>query len=296
MGDLMKLIGFGLLVVALSLAGQGSGLAKGRTLMVKTNTIGKGMRTLDPDQLWIIETSKGTIWVELSPEVAPKAVERIKTLTRRGFYDGLWFHRVLEQFVVQTGNPNNKDGGKSDLLNLKPEFMFTLKDKGGFLPVARPQRLSLGFLRTLPVVRHDPMPVPPQTPLKPARAYVTYCPGVVGMGRDEDVGTANSEIFFMTGHWPMLDHNYTPVGRVLKGYEILTHLKSGEVVLDADKMIRVRMASDLSEAERPQVRVEEATSRTFQRRLQILRRQKGADFSICDVSFRIEEGKKGAGG
>ena len=70
-------------------------------------------RRLDPENTLVIESSKGVVVVEMRPDFAPKAVERVKLLTREGLYGGLQFHRVIEHFVDQTGNPNNKDGGVS---------------------------------------------------------------------------------------------------------------------------------------------------------------------------------------
>ncbi|MFT3995929.1 MAG: peptidylprolyl isomerase, partial [Asticcacaulis sp.] len=61
-------------------------------------------RAPDPENTLLIDSEKGRIVIELYPELAPKAVERIRLLTRRGFYDGLLFHRVIAGFVAQTGN------------------------------------------------------------------------------------------------------------------------------------------------------------------------------------------------
>ena len=73
-------------------------------------------RALDPAQTLVIETTKGAIVVEMRPDFAPLAVERVKLLAREGVYDGLLFHRVVDRFVDQTGNPNNRDGGVSRTL------------------------------------------------------------------------------------------------------------------------------------------------------------------------------------
>jgi peptidylprolyl isomerase len=59
----------------------------------------------DPENTLIIETSKGKVVIELRPDLAPKHVERIKTLAREKFYDGIVFHRVIEGFMAQTGCP-----------------------------------------------------------------------------------------------------------------------------------------------------------------------------------------------
>lgn len=64
----------------------------------------------------------GRVTIQLFPAVAPNHVERIKTLARRGFYDGIIFHRVIEGFMAQTGDPTGTGTGNSDLPDLKAEF------------------------------------------------------------------------------------------------------------------------------------------------------------------------------
>jgi peptidylprolyl isomerase len=76
----------------------------------------------DPENTLVIETSKGPVVIELRPDLAPKHVERIKTLAREGFYDGIVFHRVIDGFMAQTGCPQGRGTGSSKLPNLPAEF------------------------------------------------------------------------------------------------------------------------------------------------------------------------------
>ena len=64
----------------------------------------------------------GRVTIQLFPAMAPNHVERIKTLTRQGFYDGIIFHRVIEGFMAQTGDPTGTGTGNSELPDLKAEF------------------------------------------------------------------------------------------------------------------------------------------------------------------------------
>jgi cyclophilin family peptidyl-prolyl cis-trans isomerase len=64
----------------------------------------------------------GRVTIQLFPALAPNHVERIKTLARQGFYDGLIFHRVIDGFMAQTGDPTGTGTGSSDLPDLKAEF------------------------------------------------------------------------------------------------------------------------------------------------------------------------------
>jgi cyclophilin family peptidyl-prolyl cis-trans isomerase len=76
----------------------------------------------DPENTLIMETTKGRVVIELRPDLAPGHVERIKTLSRQGFYDNVPFHRVIEGFMAQTGDPTGTGTGGSDLPDLKAEF------------------------------------------------------------------------------------------------------------------------------------------------------------------------------
>jgi peptidylprolyl isomerase len=67
-------------------------------------------------------TKDGKVTILLRPDLAPKTVEQIKTLTKRGFFNGLKFHRVIEGFMAQTGDPTGTGTGGSDLPNVPAEF------------------------------------------------------------------------------------------------------------------------------------------------------------------------------
>lgn len=70
----------------------------------------------------ILDTSKGEVTIKLRPDLAPNHVERIKTLVGEGFYDGVVFHRVIDGFMAQGGDPTGTGMGGSELPDLKQEF------------------------------------------------------------------------------------------------------------------------------------------------------------------------------
>ncbi|WP_300975565.1 peptidylprolyl isomerase [Sphingomonas sp. LHG3406-1] len=77
----------------------------------------------DPSNRWILDLSNGgQVTIQLRPDAAPLAVERIKTLTRQGFYNGLTFHRVIPTFMAQGGDPKGDGTGGSELPDVKAEF------------------------------------------------------------------------------------------------------------------------------------------------------------------------------
>jgi peptidyl-prolyl cis-trans isomerase B (cyclophilin B) len=87
-----------------------------------SNEPSKEIPMADPENTLILETTKGRVVIVLRPDLAPKHVERIKTLARRGFYDGIAFHRVIDGFMAQTGCPQGTGTGGSDLPDLQAEF------------------------------------------------------------------------------------------------------------------------------------------------------------------------------
>jgi peptidylprolyl isomerase len=76
----------------------------------------------DPQNTVYLQTKDGRVTIRLRPDLAPKHVEQIKALTKRGFYDGIVFHRVIPGFMAQTGDPTGTGTGGSDLPNIPAEF------------------------------------------------------------------------------------------------------------------------------------------------------------------------------
>jgi len=77
---------------------------------------------LDPQNTIYLDTKDGRVVIKLRPDLAPKHVAQIKALTKRGFYDGIVFHRVIDGFMAQTGDPTGTGTGGSDLPNIPAEF------------------------------------------------------------------------------------------------------------------------------------------------------------------------------
>lgn len=90
---------------------------------------------LDPENTILLQLKDGTVTIKLRPDLAPKHVARIKELTRQGFYDGIVFHRVIDGFMAQTGDPTGTGMGGSGQ-NLDAEFS-SAKHLRGTLSMAR---------------------------------------------------------------------------------------------------------------------------------------------------------------
>ena len=244
-------------------------------------------RTPDPEDVLVIDTSKGRIIVEMVPEAAPAHVAQIRKLTRTGLYDGLTFFRVIDWFMDQTGDPKNTGEGASSEPNLKAEFTFRRGPETPFAETSRPMGVQTGFVKSLPVVSQTDA-LTPLTADHKVSAWATYCPGVAGMGRDDDPDSANSQFFLMRQAYPSLDKRYTAWGRVLSGLPVVRAIKTGEPVQDPDRMLQVRVLADIPEGSRPKVRVMQTSGPAFRRLLASVRRAQGADFSICDLELPVE--------
>lgn len=168
----------------------------------------------DPENTMIITLKDGDVTVALRPDLAPKHIEQIKKLVRQGAYDNVAFHRVIDGFMAQTGDVkfgNMKNGFSADAVGTG----------GSDLP-----DLPAEFSQT-----------------------ERYQRGVVGMARSQDPDSANSQFFIMFAPAPPLDGQYTIVGNVENGMELVDKIKKGDaaqngVVTDPDRMIKVRIAAD----------------------------------------------------
>ena len=245
-------------------------------------------RVPDPDNVMVIDTNKGRVIVELVPEVAPGHVARMRELTRAGVYDGRTFFRVIDRFMAQTGDPKDTGEGNTDKPNLKAEFTFRRTAATPFTPAAAPAGLQVGLLDSLPVVSQH-WSWREVTSDGNVAAWGTYCPGVVGMARDDDNNSANSQFFLMRQPYPSLDKRYTAFGRVISGLETIRAIKTGEpVAAPQDRMEKVRMLSDIPEKERPKVRVINTQGAWFAGEIRRQRAVKGADFSVCDLKLPVD--------
>ena len=157
-----------------------------------------------------MDLKDGRVVIELWPDKAPKHVDRIKTLARQKFYDGVGFHRVIDGFMAQTEDVEYGKAGSDT----------SLAGRGGSeLPNIPGEFSDIDFER-----------------------------GVVGMARARSPDSANSQFFIMFEAGYFLNGQYTVVGKVTSGMEIVDKIKRGEgpngsVLGEPDKMVSV-VASD----------------------------------------------------
>ena len=153
------------------------------------------------DNTVYLDTKDGRVTIELRPDLAPQHVAQLKTLIKKGFYDGLKFHRVMDGFMAQTGDPKGNGTGGSSLPNIPAEFS--------------------------------------QSPFRR---------GTLGMARSSDPNSANSQFFICLGDAPFLNGQYTVIGLVSSGMDVVDKIKKaaagapGGAVQNPDKIVKMQMA------------------------------------------------------
>ncbi len=257
-------------------------------------------RTVDAENLMLIDTDYGRIGIELYPELAPIHVKRIKTLIRRKFYDGLLFHRVIDGFMNQTGDPTGTGSGDSDLPDIAGEFNFRRATDS--MPVtiiaARPVNprdpqageVGVGFYKGLPVASQAAAQAAVSEDGK-VEANGLHCKGVTSMARTADPNSANSQFFLMRGTAAWLDNQYSIWGNTVFGHEFIESFKVGTAGQDSgfepDKMNRVTLAADWPEEARPVVKVLKTRGADFKRFLDSQKNDAGGYPDICDIQIPV---------
>ncbi len=191
-----------ILVIAL-VAGVGYGYYRNATMEV-TNPVA----TMEIENY-------GTVKIELYPDLAPETVANFITLANRGFYDGLTFHRVVKDFMIQGGDPEGtgqgsakisdlKDGGEDTAYSIKGEFVAngvnnTLKFEEGVIGMAR-------------------------------NDYTSYSSTLT----EESYNSGSSQFFIMTADNTSLNGYYTSFGKVIEGMDVIHNIENVEVKIADD--------------------------------------------------------------
>lgn len=244
-------------------------------------------RSVDQEDLLYMDLPAGTVIIELRPDLTPGHAVRLKELTREGFYDGLSFHRVIEGFMAQGGDPKGDGTGGSDKPNLQPEFTSdTSKVSNDFTVIGR-DRIAprVGFYKGLPVGA-QPEALRAFTKAASVDLWPLHCPGVMSMARATPPDSANSQFFLMIGDSRLnLDRRYTVWGKIVDGYEATRRIMRGEPPSRPTPIMRMRVGSDMPASERRKVEVMRTDSEIFMRYLK--RRgdvnDTGYVKDICDI-------------
>ncbi|HNS85624.1 MAG TPA: peptidylprolyl isomerase [Parvularculaceae bacterium] len=213
-------------------------------------------RTIDPENLLIVDLPAGPIAIEMRPDIAPKHIEHIKTLVRRGFYNGLRFHRVIENFVAQGGDPKGDGTGGSDLPNVPAEFIHDTNEVENFTVIGRDRQAARVGMIDGVLAAAEPESLRSFRNDKHVYLWGAHCPGVMSMARSTDPNSANSQFFLVIGDARQsLDGRYTVWGWIVDGVLSARRIERGEPPKRPTPIVRMRIAADMPASERPNIKV-----------------------------------------
>ncbi|SHE50812.1 Peptidyl-prolyl cis-trans isomerase (rotamase)-cyclophilin family [Loktanella atrilutea] len=162
----------------------------------------------DPENTIILTLKDGDVIIQLLPDIAPKHVERMKTLTRAGAYDNVAFHRVIDGFMAQTGDVEHA--------NMEKDY--------------NPGRAGTGGSE------HPDLPA--------EFGKVPHARGSIGAARSANPNSANSQFFINFKDNDFLNGQYTVYGQVIEGMAHVDKIAKGEPPRNPDRIISMKVAAD----------------------------------------------------
>ncbi len=236
---------------------------------IVANAPADAWRPIDLENTLVMDLPQGDVVIELRPDFAPDHVAQIKTLVRGHFYDGLHFHRVIEGFMAQGGDPKGDGTGGSDLPNIHAEFSRDTKDVPNFAEIGRDRIAArVGFVDGMPAAA-QPESLRSFKTDREVLLWGVHCQGVMSMARATDPNSANSQFFLLIGDARAnLDRRYTAWGWIVDGFENTRRIARGEPPTRPTPIIRVRVAADVPDAEKPKIQVMKTDSPAFKQYLE----------------------------
>lgn len=231
-------------------------------------------RTPNADNLLYLELDIGLIIIEMNPLFAPKHVAQIKKLARNDFYNGLTFYRVIDGFVAQAGTSLDEDNGhkgfeiKNKSLQLPIESRVTNTVNKPFTLVQSPDMFAAktGFIEGFTVAKNSDDSI----------TWLTHCPGVIGMSRNNNPNTATTDFYIVIGQAPRyLDGIMSVFGRVIYGMDIVQRIKRVNAknngtftnLSEGTTIKKINVASDLPKNEQLTIMVERTNTASFRKKL-----------------------------
>lgn len=220
-------------------------------------------RAVDPEDVLVIETRTGPVYVELAEQFAPNHAARMRQAARDGFYDGREFYRVIDGFVVQGGRGEDPDAQTlpdypalaAELAVGSDSVMFTpMTDRDLYAP-------EVGHVDGFAAGRDG------------EQTWMLHCIGAMAMARGNEADSGDVEFFIVIGHAPRyLDRNTTVFGRVLEGMDHIQAVRRGDAAINSgviadpearDPILSMRVAADLPEDEQPRFEVMDTRGEAF---------------------------------
>ncbi|AKU23952.1 peptidylprolyl isomerase [Massilia sp. NR 4-1] len=256
-------------------------------------------RPLDPENTLYMELPAGRVVIELAPAFAPRHAANIRAMAREHYFDGLAILRSQDNWVVQWGDPDEKNPKplKTAQAKLAGEFTVPLSNDKHFtrLPDRDGYAPQVGHSNGFPVGR-DP---------KNKQTWLAHCYGMVGVARGNEADSGNGgALYAVIGNAPRhLDRNITVVGRVVSGMSLLSVLPRGAAPMGfydkPEQMVpiqAVRLAADVPEAERSRLEVMRTDTATYAAAVEAQRNRGGpwtkvaaGHIDLCNAPLPVRE-------
>lgn len=236
---------------------------------------------LDPEYILYVYVPDGRIDIALSTDFAQAHVERLKSLAREGYYEGIPFLRVISGYISQATDPFEFEVAgsiqrpfRSESPTIEADFDRELTADIKFVALREPDefREQEGYVNGFPVMRN----------LDDDRVWITGCPGVVGMPRDVDPNSGTTGFWIAHQSMRQHDRNHTTFGRVVAGleYALLMQPATAEDASTWTVIDSVRVAADLPIKLQTGYRIKNTNSASFSAHLDSLRSPTNAWYKV----------------
>ncbi len=261
--------------------------------LAAANAPEEAWRAVDPENLLKVATPIGDIWVEMIPEFAPTHVERMRYLSREGWYDYKVFHRVIDEFMAQGGGALDNPSASPSTDPMEAEFQ--IRRDPNAMPVEeitqRPvnprsnrTRQPAGYWNGF-VVGTQPAAAAAIMGDGLVDSWLPHCPGVAAMARTSDPNSANGQFYIVRYEAEHLNTQYTVWGQTRVGLDVVRNIEEGTMGegfgFSPTFIEAIDVASDLEDA--PTVEVMDTNSPAFAAYLDSLRDANGELPDLCDI-------------
>jgi peptidylprolyl isomerase len=230
-------------------------------------------------ELVYLQLEQGTVVFKLADQFAPRHTERFRQLVRAGFYQGLTFYRVIDQFVLQAGLPEDEKHPTLTNQNwpgVEAEFSWPVRPADRYTLVQKPEMLAAetGFNQGFAVGRDN------------GQEWLLSCPLTINMARDNDANSGTTDFALMRGQAPRhLDRNMSVFAKVVWGAELLNLVKfgpseTGGIITDPksrSRILKASLGSDLAKSAQLPLQWQDTSSPAFAEAL-TQRRLRGNEF------------------
>lgn len=216
-------------------------------------------------ELVYLQLEQGTVVFKLADQFAPRHTERFRQLVRAGFYQGLTFYRVIDQFVLQAGLPEDEKHPTLTNQNwpgVEAEFSWPVRPADRYTLVQKPEMLAAetGFNQGFAVGRDN------------GQEWLLSCPLTINMARDNDANSGTTDFALMRGQAPRhLDRNMSVFAKVVWGAELLNLVKFGPaetagMIADPksrSRILKASLGSDLAKSAQLPLQWQDTSSPAF---------------------------------